>query len=605
MLDNNGLDKKQIINFGLFTLILVVFYIFIQTKQVKKQEQEQKQQTTQQVAQKADKKQIAQKITTPSVIDSAKLETIQLKNDKLSVDFSTLGGQISKVELNEYDAYAEEGEKKDPVVLFGNNNAKYGFLFKSTSGQIIDTRNLLFTSSVTGNTVTMQAQVGTGSIQFVYTLLDKYNIDFQVKTQGLAQVITGNKANFVWDYKVRGMEKGRTQEEQHTEFRYAFNNYEDSDYDANGDMDEPNETLNWVSIKQQFFAATIEAQEGFTNSVGHQESIKKGPYLKDYHFDGELQLAGNELKQDFTWYFTPLKLSLLESYEGKNFKEILPMGWSFIGGMNRVFFVPLYNWLASYGIAAGWIIFLMTIAVKIVLSPIMYKQYKLSAMMRVIRPEIEEVQKKYKDADAMKKQQATMEVYRKAGVNQFAGCIPGLLQAPLFYALFRFFPNMISLRGQGFWFVDDLTAYDDLIKLPFNIPMLGDHLSIFAIACTAAILAYTLLSGNLQSQPTQPGMPNMKIIMFIFPIFFLFFLNSAASGLSWYYFVSNTLNVILVFVIKFWILDEKKIHAQIQANKAKPKKEGKFQSRMRQMMEQAQEQQRQMEQLKKQQKKKK
>ena len=185
-----------------------------------------------------------------------------------------------------------------------------------------------------------------------------------------------------------------------------------------------------------------------------------------------------------------------------------------------------------------------------------------------------------------------MAVYRKAGVNQMAGCLPALVQIPLFYALFRFFPNMIDLRGKSFWFAPDLTAYDDVIKFGFNIPLLGEHLSIFALACTVVILIYTVMtSGNIQ-QPQQEGMPNMKVLMYIFPITFLFFLNSSASGLSWYYFVSNAINIVIILVIKYFIIKKKKIHAQIQANKQKePKKEGKFQKRMREMMEQAQEQQ--------------
>ena len=197
----------------------------------------------------------------------------------------------------------------------------------------------------------------------------------------------------------------------------------------------------------------------------------------------------------------------------------------------------------------------------------------------------------------MKKQQETMAVYRKAGVNQMAGCLPALVQIPLFYALFRFFPNMLDLRGKSFWFVPDLTAYDDIIRWGTNIPLLGNHLSVFALACTVVILIYTIMtSGNIQ-QPQQEGMPNMKVLMYIFPITFLFFLNSSASGLSWYYFVSNAINIVIILVIKYFILDEKKIHAQIQENKKKePKKEGTFQKRMREMMEKAQEQQKLQEQ---------
>ena len=296
----------------------------------------------------------------------------------------------------------------------------------------------------------------------------------------------------------------------------------------------------------------------------------------------------------------PLDLPLLKSYEGKEFDTILPLGWSFIGTLNRWFFVPVYNWLTDWGVAAGWVIFLMTIVTKLVLSPVMYKQHKLSAMMKVVKPEIEEANEKFKNADPLKKQQATMEIYRKAGINQMAGCLPALVQIPIFYALFRFFPNMIDLRGKSFWFVKDLTAYDDLIKLPFNIPLIGEHISIFAVACTIVVLIYTIMtSGNMQ-QPQQEGMPNMKVMMYIFPITFFFFLNTAPSGLSWYYFVSNALNILIILAIKNWILDEKKIHAMIQENKAKgPKPEGKFQKRMREMMEKAQEQQKAQEQNRK------
>lgn len=363
-------------------------------------------------------------------------------------------------------------------------------------------------------------------------------------------------------------------------------------------MSEEDETLNWIGVKQQFFASVIESKNGFTKSFGHQDAVQDREYLKKFHYEGQVQLVNNELNQEFSWYFIPLEIKLLKSYD-KNFDEILPLGWAFIGSMNRAFFIPVYNFLASWGITAGWVIFILTIVVKLILSPITFKQHKLSAMMRVIRPEIEEVNEKFKNADPMKKQQAVMEVYRKAGVNQLAGCLPGLLQIPIFYALFRFFPNFIDLRGQSFWFAKDLTAYDDLIKLPFNVPFIGEHISILALACTSVILIYTIMTSGQMQQPTQEGMPNMKILMYIFPITFFFFLNSAASGLSWYYFVSNTINIIIILVIKYWILDEAKIHKQIQENKAKPQKESKFQKKMREMMEKAQEQQKIYEQQKK------
>ncbi|CAI9675106.1 membrane protein insertase YidC [Elizabethkingia anophelis] len=593
MQQNNGVGKSQLISFAVFSLILMGIMFYFQSKQ--KPEDHAKTQVTQS-AQKSNAVQMQNNA------NAASIQKVQLKNDLLTVDFTTLGGQISTVRLNKFNAFDEKTKDK-PLLLFANNNADYGFQFKDKSGKVINTKDLVFNATANGNAITMQANVGAATIQFVYTLLDKYTVDFKVRTQGLSQLVSDNKAEFVWNYNVREAEKGRSQEQTHTEFVYAFNNYKSYDYDSRGDMDETKENLNWIGVKQQFFSAVIEAQNGFKNSKGNQETIEKGEYLKKFNYNGQVDLAANELNQDFKWYFMPLDLNLLKSYD-KNFDEILPFGWSFIGSLNRWFFIPVYNLLSSWGIAAGWVIFLMTIAVKIILSPIMYKQHKLSAMMRVIRPEIEEAQEKYKNADPMKKQQATMEVYRKAGVNQFAGCLPGLVQIPIFYALFRFFPNMLDLRGKSFWFANDLTAYDDLIKLPFNIPFLGEHLSVFALACTIVILIYTVMTAGNMQQPTQEGMPNMKPLMYIFPVTFLFFLNSAASGLSWYYFVSNAINIVIILVIKYFILDEKRIHAQIQENKAKPKKEGRFQARMREMMEKAQDQQKQMEQLKQQNKKK-
>ncbi len=593
MQQNNGLDKNQLIIFALFSMIIIGAMFYFQNKQ----------QTEQQLREAANPTQVTQptptNATKPAIAtnlnDSVKATSIQqvaLKNKELTVAISTLGGQLSTVELNQYKAYNQKTDVNDKkLLLFDKNNSSYGFQFKDKSGKTFNTKDLVFAPTENGNTVTMQANVNGAVIQFIYTLLDKYTVDFNVKTQGLSQLVADSKADFIWDLSVRQMEKGRSQEQTHTEFNYTFDNYSSFDYDGRTEMEEPKETLNWLAIKQQFFSMVIEPQHGFKNSHGSQDMIDEGEFVKKFNFNGQVDLAGGELNQNFKWYFMPLDLPLLKSYD-KNFDELLPLGWSFIGTLNRWFFIPMYNLISSWGIAAGWVIFLMTIIVKIILSPVMFKQHKLSAMMKVIRPEIDEVNAKYKGADAMKKQQETMAVYRKAGVNQMAGCLPGLIQVPIFYALFRFFPNMIDLRGKSFWFAKDLTAYDDVIKLPMHIPLLGDHLSIFAIACTVVILIYTIMTaGNIQ-QPTQEGMPNMKVIMYIFPITFLFFLNTSASGLSWYYFVSNAINILIILVIKYWILDEKKIHAQIQENKIKgPKPEGKFQKRMRDMMEKAQEQQ--------------
>ncbi|AYN00257.1 membrane protein insertase YidC [Chryseobacterium sp. 3008163] len=596
MQQNNGLDKSQIISFAVLCLVLFGFMFYFQRNDQEAEKLKAEQQKTEQA--KNPVKQTPAADINPNVTPNA-IQVSNLENKQLKLEFSSLGGQVSKVELLEYKAYDHKTDKADlPLNLITKNNSSYGFQFKDKSGKPVNTKDLVFSPTVAGNAVTLTANYNGAVIQFIYTLLDKYTVDFKVRTQGLAKVTSATKADFLWNYSVRNLEKGRAQEQTHSEFSYVFDNYKKYEYDGRTTMDEPEETINWIGVKQQFFASVIEAKNGFTKSKGNQESIEEGEYLKKLDYEGEVQMSGSELNQDFTWYFMPLDLKLLSSYENKNFDEILPLGWSFIGAMNRYFFMWLYGIIAGWGISAGWVIFLMTIIVKLILSPIMYKQHKLSAMMKVIRPEIDEANAKFKDADPMKKQQATMEIYRKAGVNQMAGCLPALVQIPIFYALFRFFPNFIDLRGQGFWFAKDLTAYDDLIKLPFSVPFLGEHLSVFAIACTIVILIYTVMtSGNMQ-QPQQEGMPNMKVIMYIFPITFLFFLNTSASGLSWYYFVSNAINILIILVIKYVILDEKKIHAQIQANKEKPKAEGKFQKRMREMMEKAQDAQKTQEQQK-------
>ena len=596
MQKNNGLDKNQLISFVIFSAILMAFMFYFQNKQSdEKQVADAKAKTEQKVASKT----IANNIN--ATVNAAAIKNVTVKNKELTLEFASLGGQLSSVEINQYKAYNAKTDKHDlPLYLIEKNNSSYGFQFKDKTGKTFNTKDLVFVPSVKDNTVTMTAQVSGATIQYVYQLLDNYTLDFNVKTQGLSSIVTDEKADFHWNYTVRGMEKGRSQEQTHSEFNYAFDNYGSTDYDTNG-FEEPEETLNWLAVKQQFFASIIESTNGFTQTKGTQETIEKGEFLKKFNFEGQVKLAGNELNQNFKWYFLPLDLPLLKNFEGKEFDTILPLGWSFIGTLNRIFFVPVYNWLSDWGIAAGWVIFLMTIATKLILSPVMFKQHKLSAMMKVVKPEIEEVTEKFKGQEnAMKRQQATMEIYRKAGINQMAGCLPALVQIPIFYALFRFFPNMIDLRGKGFWFANDLTAYDDLIKLPFHIPLIGEHISIFAVACTIVVLIYTIMTSGQMQQPQQEGMPDMRIIMYIFPITFFFFLNTSSSGLSWYYFVSNALNILIILAIKYWILDEKKIHAQIQQNKSKaPKPEGKFQKRMREMMEKAQEQQKMQEEQRK------
>lgn len=318
-----------------------------------------------------------------------------------------------------------------------------------------------------------------------------------------------------------------------------------------------------------------------------------------------MDLKNSELNYQFTFDFVPLDYKMLKDYNDKGYQNLIDFGWGIFGWLNKYFFLNIFKWLASVGIQYGWVIFLMTIVVKLVLSPIMYKQYRQSALMKVLRPELNEINEKYKDSkDAMKKQQATMEIYRGAGVNPLAGCLPALLQVPIFYALFRFFPNLIDLRGVPFLFAEDLTAYDDLIRIPEWIPFLNGHLSIFAVLYIVAMMIYFKVSGSMDNfqMPQQEGMPNMqfmKYMMYVMPVFFFVFLNNYASGLSWYYLVSNAINIGIVMYIKRFMINDAKIQSILAFNKAKPKKEGKFSSKMQDMMRKAQEMQEEQNQNKK------
>lgn len=269
--------------------------------------------------------------------------------------------------------------------------------------------------------------------------------------------------------------------------------------------------------------------------------------------------------------------------------ESIPFGWGIFGTLNRYVFNPFFDALASvfpFGIA----IIVMTLVVRLVLSPVTYKSYVSQAKMKVIQPEVQEINKKYQD-NAMKKQQETMKLYNLAGVNPMSGCVPALLQLPVFYALFSFFPTAFSLRQKSFLWVDDLSSYDTVVDLPFAIPFYGDHISLFPILASVAIFFYMqMTTGQTMQMQQQPGMPNMKFIMYLSPVMMLFFFNNYASGLSLYYFISNLLTIAIMLVIKNYIIDETKIHLQVQQNREKPKKENKFQRKMREMMEQAENQ---------------
>lgn len=545
-----------------------------------------------------------------------KAEDYQLESPKFHVKFSGKGGHISELGLKGYTAYSEEDQNQDEsLFLISENNNKFNIELKAKDGSLINTSELSFAPTVQKHDsvtiVTMSSRVNNGSLDYVYTVGNDYTIGFEIKSNGIHELTNSKELKMNWELKAGSIEKGKQQEAYWSQTYYRFKGTDDVEYELFGsDRWSEEKSIDWIAFKQQFFSSILTFEEGFQKAVGGSEPIDEkvdSLHSRDYHFTSVLPISGSELDYKMQWDFVPLDYKILTQpqYKGKDFEKIIPFGWSILGWINRNFFLLIFNWLAKMGISYGWVIFLMTIVVKLVLSPVMYKQYRQSAMMRILRPEINEINEKFKGKDnAVKRQQSTMELYRKAGANPLSGCLPALLQLPIFYALFRFFPNIIDLRGQSFLWADDLTAYDSAVSLPDWIPFMNGHMSVFALAYIIAMVIYFKVSGSMDSfnQPPQEGMPDMrmmKYMMYVMPVFFFVFLNNYASGLSWYYLVSNVINIGIVLVIKNVLINDEKIHAKIQENKAKPKKQSKFSKKMQELMNQAQEQQKLQEQRKK------
>ncbi len=609
-------DFNQLVGFVLIAILFGAYYFMTKPseEELAEMKKEQVAKAKAEAQQKKSDDKVAQYPTDSASIKAlTEVKNVTLENEKVKIEINGKGGQIGLVQIKDHLAYdSAKGVDAKPLYLIKDGNNHFNLSFKDKQGKTINTTDLGFSSHLekkgSASVVTMTAPVNGAQIQYIYTFDDKYGLDFQVRTSGLHQVTNDKNIGLTWNFDGYSLEKGQDQEHYWSHSYFRLKEDKDVEYELFGaDKWEESESVDWVAFKQQFFASILSFDDGLKNTSGGSENypIGESKYNKGFHFKADLDLASGEINQKFNWDFVPLDYKALKAYNDKGFEEIVSYGWGILGWLNKHFFLNIFQWLSTL-VPYGWAIFLMTIVVKLILSPIMYKQYRQSAMMKVLRPELNELSEKYKDPkDAMKKQQETMDIYRKAGVNPLAGCLPALLQIPIFYALFRFFPNVIDLRGEPFWFAEDLTAFDSVIQIPASIPLLNGHLSIFAILYIVAMMIYFKVSGsmdNFGNMPQQEGMPNMqfmKYMMYIMPIFFFVFLNNYASGLSLYYLVSNVINIFIILYIKKVMINEDKIHAMIQENKTKPKKQGKFATRMQDMMKKAQEMQAEQEKAKK------
>jgi YidC/Oxa1 family membrane protein insertase len=517
--------------------------------------------------------------------------TTVLENEVLYLKINNKGGHIVEAKMKNFVTY-----DSIPVYLIKDGNASFGLSFSTTDNRVLNTKDLYFEPSMTssGNNQVLSLKAKTANNQYLeyrYEIKpDDYLVDFTIRSQGLDRVISDSKpAALDWSLKAIRNSKSIVYENRYTRLTYNHEDDKLSKLSEGSDDEELEENIKWISYRQHFFSTILAADEPFktgelTSKNLVEEESKTFGFTKEYASILPLEIKGGELTKNMHWYFGPTDIEVLSKYEDLGLVDSIPFGWGIFGWINRYVFTPFYSFLGGM-LPAGIAIIIMTILVRLAMSPVTYKSYLSQAKMKVLKPEITELGDKFKD-NAMKKQQETMKLYGKAGVSPMSGCVPAFLQMPIFYALFMFFPTSFALRQKPFLWADDLSSFDTVLELPFTIPYYGDHVSLFPILASIAIFFYMMMTTG-QNMPTQPGMPNMKFIMYLMPFMMLFFFNNYASGLSLYYFVSNMITIGIMLVIKNFILDNDKIHAQIQENKKKPKKENKFQRKMREVMEQA------------------
>ncbi|MFT4838931.1 MAG: YidC/Oxa1 family membrane protein insertase [Oleispira sp.] len=529
-------------------------------------------------------------------------EVIQFNNNLVDFKINTKGALINEALLKSFKTYDSL-----PVYLVKGGDHKFDLEFMTTDGRKLHTQDLIFTPTSSQNgdneVLSLKADVGNGgSIEFRYELQpNDYMVDFNIRSQGLAQAAnTSEEVALTWELQAYRRSKGMDNEGRYTEIKFEYDGGSD-DYTGQGETaEEEAENITYIAYKEHFFSSILLTDTPFKSGLlqsynNYSVNDQQDELTKRFTSKVQLEYNGGELAYNMDWYFGPTDYDILEGYK-RNLDEVVDLGWGIFGVINEWAVRPLFTYLSSpekgLGIPYGIAIILLTICVRLVLSPVLYKSYLTQAKMKILRPELNKISEKYKD-NAMKKQQETMKVQNEAGASPLSGCLPALLQMPVFFALFKFFPTAFELRQKSFLWADDLSSYDEVFALPFKVPFYGDHVSLFPILASISIFFYMQMTTGQNMQATQqPGMPNMKFIMYLSPLFMLVFFNNYASGLSLYYFVSNLITIGIMLVIKHVIIDKDKVLAKIEKAKAKPKKKkGRFASKMSQIMEQAQAQQ--------------
>ncbi|WP_225035521.1 membrane protein insertase YidC [Winogradskyella sp. SM1960] len=624
-MEEKKFDVKSIIGFVLIFGILL--YIMYQNQPSPEELEAQKLAEQEQVeAEKADSKQNESLVTTSSdyttntqVLDSTQKVALQNKvgsfayaltlpsatNDQTTVEtdvfelkFNNKGGHLAEVKLRNFVDYDSV-----PIYMVKDDNSAFNIKFGTSDNRTLNTQDFPFEPSVSqsgeNTVVSMKLKVSeTAFLEYRYELKpDDYMIDFSIKSQGLSGVFnTSQPIELDWKQKSIRHSKSISYENRYTRLTYMYDDGKVDKLSQASDDDEIADDVEWLSYRQHFFSSILVANNSPFKKVEltsldlvEDEEIDT-LYTKLYTSKMPLAFNGGEISENLGLYYGPTDNATLKDYD-KGLEESIPFGWGIFGWINKVLFIPLFGFLSGF-LPYGFAIIVMTILVKIVLSFVQYKQFLSQAKMKILKPELDAVREKYKD-NKLKAQQETMAIQSRAGASPLSGCLPGLMQIPVFYALFMFFPTAFELRQKGFLWADDLSSYDSIYDIPFHIPLYGDHVALFPILAAIAIFFYMKMTTGQQmaTQPTQEGMPDMakmmKYMIYFSPILMLVFFNNYASGLSLYYFISNLISIGIMLVIKNYIIDEDKVLAKIEVNKKKPKKQNKFQKKMAEMMEQA------------------
>ena len=526
------------------------------------------------------------------------LDTLQ--NGKVRIVLSNHGGVIKHAQLLEYTS---ANDKENPLSLFGPDTVgnSFGLCLQlqdtaSERTRSIFTNRLYFqTVEKDNNKVVMRLASNdtTSWLDFEYELSEDYMLYYRIKAHNLQDKLVPSKAVMLeWKQLVPQHEQGRKFEERYSQLQYMF---EDEDIDdlSEDKYDEEHEgdRIKWIAYKDQFFSTIFIADDAFTNSKFTSNPIgRNSGYMKAYTTRTDIPFdAKGENVTSFRFYFGPNHYNTLKSYEGLNLKEVVPLGWKIVSWINKILVIPMFDLFMGWGLHIGLVIILMTLVIKLIILPFVFVSYKSSAKMKALRPQLNEINEKYPPEKMRERQQATMELYRQAGVSPMSGCLPMLFQFPVLMAMFWFLPTAIELRGKSLLWADDLSTYDAVINFGTHIPLLGDHLSLFCLLMTFANIGYTYVT--MQSQATDPNMKFMKYIMYAMPIMFLFIFNDYAAGLSFYYLVSLFITIIQTMIFR-WTLNDQKMLAEIEANKKK--RAGKPKSRFMQRLEEMQREQQRM-----------